>query len=233
MAIEINKIIGGIFDNINPNTRAVYEFSYNQFKDILNLKTEIEIFDINKTHIIKFVEHLKKKYIKGRTIKTKINALKAIFSDLEECKKGFVSPFRFLTKTEKKYIQIQDDNITKNYITPEEYEKLVTYLIKKYQKNSNLTHYQNYLIISFLYTLGLRVSELINLKQHTAYDNNIRIFIINGKGNKQRRLPVQPDLYSDLEEYNKMIENTPEDRKNGQLNFFVNKRGFELNRKTI
>jgi len=233
MEIEINKVINDIFNNINPNTRSVYEFSYNQFKSYLKLKGDEDLLKINKADIVNFVDYLKRKYIKGRTIKTKLNALKAIFSDLEEFKTGFVSPFRFLTKTERKNIRITENNFSKNYITPEDYEKIITHLITKYQKTKNLTHYQNYLIISFLYTLGLRVSELINLKQHTIYDNNIRIFIINGKGGKERRLPIHPDLYSDLEEYNKIIGNTAKNIKLEELFFFVNKRRFKLNRQTI
>ena len=53
--------------------------------------------------------------------------------------------------------------------------------------------------MDFLFYLGLRVSELINLKHRDYQDNSLRIL---GKGNKIRYLPLPPFLVSHFQPYN-------------------------------
>lgn len=63
---------------------------------------------------------------------------------------------------------------------------------------SNLKHK---LIIKFLYSSGLRLSELLNLKRKDIdFDNNL-IFIRNGKGSKDRVTLLSPNLKDDLLKY--------------------------------
>jgi site-specific recombinase XerD len=56
-------------------------------------------------------------------------------------------------------------------------------------------------ILAVLYSCGLRVSELINLKWSHIDRSRMIINIIQAKGNKDRQVPLSPDLIPILEDY--------------------------------
>jgi integrase/recombinase XerD len=56
-------------------------------------------------------------------------------------------------------------------------------------------------ILAVLYSCGLRVSELINLKWSHIDRGRMIINIIQAKGNKDRQVPLSPDLIPILEDY--------------------------------
>ncbi|KLI21931.1 integrase [Brachyspira hyodysenteriae] len=80
-------------------------------------------------------------------------------------------------------------------------EKIVSKsIINKMMKLSNE---KNKLIIQTLYATGLRVSELINIKKKdcrkTIEDNIIYMSVsVIGKGNKERKIKLEMDLYKDI-----------------------------------
>lgn len=61
---------------------------------------------------------------------------------------------------------------------------------------------------------GLRISELINLKLKDVDLNNRLINVIEGKGGKNRVVPINMDLYKDLKKYREEI------RPNTDSNYF-------------
>lgn len=74
---------------------------------------------------------------------------------------------------------------------------------KMFKACSNLKHKA---ILAVLYSCGLRVSELVNLKwQHLDRDRGI-INIIAAKGNKDRQVPLNPSLVKILIEYWKVYK---------------------------
>lgn len=58
------------------------------------------------------------------------------------------------------------------------------------------------LLISMLYGLGLRISELSHVKLHEITDKWIKV---EGKGNKERELPLLPELYRLIEQYRQQV----------------------------
>jgi integrase/recombinase XerD len=56
-------------------------------------------------------------------------------------------------------------------------------------------------ILALLYSCGLRVSELINLKWNHIDRSRMLINIIQAKGNKDRQVPLSNDLIRVLEDY--------------------------------
>ncbi len=87
---------------------------------------------------------------------------------------------------------------------------------------------RNRAIIETLYGSGLRVSELINLKISRLYKEESFI-IIDGKGSKQRLVPISQIALDEIEEYMKCRENL--DIKPGYEDIlFLNRRGKQLTR---
>lgn len=78
-----------------------------------------------------------------------------------------------------------------NYLTFQEMEAL----IRAIDLSTNEGH-RNRAIIEFLYGSGLRVSELTNFQEdNICFINNTFCLIIEGKGDKQRIVPMSPEAH--------------------------------------
>jgi integrase/recombinase XerD len=88
--------------------------------------------------------------------------------------------------------------------------------------------FRNKVIIEMLYSTGMRISELINIKIPDM-DMKRGILKVTGKGNKQRIVPVYDSLKKLIEDYLKIrLEYFVKNRDNGYL--FLNKFGNKLTR---
>ena len=82
------------------------------------------------------------------------------------------------------------------------------------------------IILQLFYSTGIRLSELINLKESQVDHYNQQIKVL-GKGNKERVIPVSADLLNNIKTY---IANSPS--KEVQ-NVFVNPKGKPLNPRVV
>lgn len=92
--------------------------------------------------------------------------------------------------------------------------------------------HRNKAIIETLYSCGLRVSELVNLRFEELFFNEGFIRVI-GKGNKQRLVPVSASVEKEVGIY---LDNfrSNQDVKSGNESFvFLNRRGVKLTRVMI
>ena len=90
---------------------------------------------------------------------------------------------------------------------------------------------RNKAIIETLYSCGLRVSELINLKISNIYTEEkfIQVF---GKGSKQRLVPISETALKEIYQY--MLDRNLWDIKPGEGDFlFLNQRGSHLSRQAV
>lgn len=92
--------------------------------------------------------------------------------------------------------------------------------------------HRNKAIIETLYSCGLRVSELINLKFSNIYFKQGFIRVI-GKGNKERLVPISPSVEKEINLYISATRNSLA-IQNGHEDFvFLNRRGKQLTRVMI
>lgn len=90
---------------------------------------------------------------------------------------------------------------------------------------------RNKTIIEVLYSCGLRVSELINLKISNIFPEEgfIQVF---GKGSKQRLIPISDTALKEISLY--MVDRNALDIKPGNEDFlFLNLRGHSLTRQAV
>lgn len=79
------------------------------------------------------------------------------------------------------------------------------------------------LIIRFLWTTAVRISELINIRLNDIQEGNKRMKIkIRGKGNKERTVKIGHDFYESIR-----------DEFNGEKRLFENRNGNPFNRSNI
>ena len=91
---------------------------------------------------------------------------------------------------------------------------------------------RNKTILETLYSCGLRVSELINLKCSKLFLED-GFLIVTGKGNKERAVPLNKTLIKYLKNYIRLIR-SHQDIETGHEDFvFLNNRGKQLTRMMI
>lgn len=84
------------------------------------------------------------------------------------------------------------------------------------------------LILAVLYNTGMRVSELVNLKE-SQLDAHYSQLKVLGKGNKERIIPLSQALVKEMQAY--MADKL--NKTAGEGRFFVNEAGKPLNRSNV
>ncbi len=92
--------------------------------------------------------------------------------------------------------------------------------------------HRNKAIIETLYSCGLRVSELVNLRFEDIFPEEGFMRII-GKGNKQRLVPLSPSVLKELDLYYQSMRDHIEIKKGNEAFIFLNRRGAKLTRVMI
>ena len=96
---------------------------------------------------------------------------------------------------------------------------------------NSLEGIRNYAIIETLYGCGLRVSELVNLEISRIFFAD-KYLIINGKGSKERLVPMSDTVIDLMKQY--LTERSNITIKHGEENFlFLSRRGTRLSRQMI
>lgn len=215
-------------------------FSYLKLERSLS-KNSIEAY---KNDIKKLVDYLKEQ--KNEVTPTKITQ-KDLISFIESFSdKGLSarSQARCLSgiKTFFKYLLLEDiikENPAELLETPKIGRKLPEVLsideIDEIQKVIDLSKFdghRNKSIIETLYSCGLRVSELIDLKISNLYFNEGYIRVI-GKGNKERLVPLGKKAEKEMKLYISSTRNDQNIKKGHEDFLYLNRRGGKLTRVMI
>jgi integrase/recombinase XerD len=104
-------------------------------------------------------------------------------------------------------------------------------LIDSIDLSKNEGH-RNRAILETLYSCGLRVSELVNLRFSDLFFEEGFIRVI-GKGNKERLVPVSPSVEKEMGIYNDFIRRHQTIQPGNENIVFLNRRGAKLTRVMI
>ena len=104
-------------------------------------------------------------------------------------------------------------------------------LIDSIDLSKNEGH-RNRAILETLYSCGLRVSELVNLRFSDLFFEERFIRVI-GKGNKERLVPVSPSVEKEIGIYNEFIRRHQNIQAGNENIVFLNRRGAKLTRVMI
>jgi integrase/recombinase XerD len=186
----------------SSKTILAYKSDINQFLDFCKIrKKKITEKGIDKSYVYYISEVLKNS---AATRNRKISSIRSFFNYLIFVELVSNNPFEH-TPTLKLQRKLP------KYLEEEEIVEL------NEQEKDELTK----LIIYFLYTTGLRISELIMLNINDIKFNSGQL-LINGKGNKQRTVYIDDKTKADLVNYIAERINT-----NGPV--FLNQKGNRLN----
>ena len=198
--------------NYSDHTCKAYKNDINQYFDYLN-ESANDLFE-NK----EFVNYLFNNNLSKSTINRK---LASINNFLEWASKLEENKGQTFIKSEKlKTDKILPDILTSNYINT-----LINTLPTVTSKDI-----RNKAVIELLYSSGLRVSELVNLKVNDINDNkSLRVL---GKGRKQRILPMTDQAYNILSKWISDSRNEFLKNKNNQY-VFLGVRGEKITDREI
>ena len=181
----------------SAHTIRSYQDDLIQFSDFLELQFgQLKLNEISQSIVRSWLASLKEQKITARTINRKISALKSFF---------------------KFHLRLGgiEQSPMYNIVAPKISKRIPVFIIEKDINNllntlNNITEdwdsLNSKVIINLLYNSGMRLSELINLKEShiDSYKNQLKVL---GKGNKERVIPVSADvmvLIKDYVEYKKV-----------------------------
>jgi len=167
--------------------------------------------------IRRWMAHLLKEGMSARTVTRKISSLKSFYRFL--IKEGVLSknPMdKIIAPKVKKQLPVFVE------------EQPMEALLDKVDFGSDFLSLRNRMVIEMLYRTGIRLSELINLKD-IAVDTGQCTIKVLGKRNKERIIPFSPSFVKEIEAYrqwrNKLYGSTE--------TFFVNRKGGRMYGKEV
>ena len=176
--------------------------------------------------------------------KVSITILREFIIYLHECKSSSKSQARILSGIKSFYHYLSIENVIDanpcdkidrprierklpDTLSPDEINDIINSV-----DLSNPHGERNRTILETLYSCGLRVSELINLKCSKLFLED-GFLIVTGKGNKERAVPLNKTLIKYLKNYMRLIR-SHQDIETGHEDFvFLNNRGKQLTRMMI
>ena len=209
------RIERSLSDNtIDSYIRDVKKLSY--FAEKIN-KSELKI---NKSDIKDFIKEINEDEISARTQSRIISGIKAFYKYLilEDYIK--INPTE-LIESPKIGMKLPDT------LSVHEIDSLLSAI--------DLSHPQgqrNRAILEVLYSCGLRVSELVNLKLSNIRFNEGYVKVL-GKGNKERFAPIGSSALKHLKIYLKEVRIHQNIKKDSEDIVFLNRRGNKLTRVMI
>jgi integrase/recombinase XerD len=183
------KLISLFLRNLNSkNTKRSYEKAIEDFKIFIPKN----LHEITVGDILDFSESLNDK---AKTTKhNRLSALTSLYTF--GVKLGYLryNPFAVINKP-----KIKDNVSTDKFLSKEEISSIWEQLRNKPR---------NAVIGAMLITLGLRVSELCNIKcKHLFkdFEGNVGVHIVEAKGDKSRDVKIRSDVLSLIKAYRKSI----------------------------
>lgn len=195
----------------SDNTVGAYMNDLNKYEEFLKK----DILESDTEDLEKYLKYIKN--LESTTVAHKITSIKSYFN--YNIKRGIVS----VNPADK----VSRPKLTKHlpeYLTEEEVGKLLDVEVK------SPYDYRNKTILELLYSSGIRISELVNIKTPN-YDSEECLIRIMGKGSKERIVPLGDYAVNIMNDY--MNNYRPLINKKHTDYVFINNRGDMISRQFI
>jgi integrase/recombinase XerC len=176
----------------SPHTVSAYANDLSQLSDFLSSTFEItDLRDVRHPHLRGWVVHLMDNGNSPKSVNRRIATLKSFYKfmlrreSMEANPAGRLKPL----KTAKEL---------PNFVKEPE----MNLMLDQLEFPQGFEGQRDKLVLEFLYATGIRLSELIGIKDGdiNTYDKTVKVL---GKRNKERIIPLHPELIRQLEEYKK------------------------------
>jgi tyrosine recombinase XerC len=198
--------------NSSKHTLRAYKRDLLDFYEYLK-RNNLNYIDISRNSLRGFLIELKEKGLDKRSISRKISSIRSFYRFL--MKEGIIEKNPLTTLELPKV-----DKKLPTFLTEEEVIKLINS-----PNDKNLIGYRDKLVLTFLYSTGMRVSEIVSLKV-SQLDLDKGEVIITGKGKKDRIVFLTDEIKD-------MIKIYLDKRRKKSNVLFLNRNGKPLTDKGI
>lgn len=180
--------------NYSKRTMETYEQHIDKFIDFYRKEIckEMDIYAINKIHYKLFISQLLDNSLRATYINAILKSNRAFYSYLireQVLKTSPMDSIKLLKETKQALTTFNDDEVKA--------------MLNVWNFNTYLNA-RNKCIIAVLADTGIRISELINIKDSDLTDQYIRVL---GKGDKWRVVPILNELNYLLTKYKRLRDN--------------------------
>jgi len=174
----------------SAHTVASYQTDLSQFEAYIQSEFELEFLAIKHTHLRSYMVELMENDASESTINRKISALRSFYKFLLREGKLEQNPAAL----------IKAPKIPKRLPVFLEAQKMDLLLDSEVYFNEGFESKRDHLVLELLFGTGMRLSELIQLKDQDidSYSATIKVL---GKRNKERIIPVNKQLINQLNTY--------------------------------
>lgn len=190
------------------------------------LGTDPDGFDpslLTADDIREWIVSLSESGLKPTSINRMISACSSFFKYLEKEGMIYRNPFA-------KISMLKTPTTLPSFIPESKMAKLVEELYVE-MDGSDFRSRRDALVVLFLYSTGLRLAELIDIDR-TDFDRDFRELHVRGKGDRERIVPIVPELRRRIKEYSALIkrENIC---KSGEKALFLTEKGERISRTEV
>ena len=200
---------------LSKNTIVSYQRDLEKYKLFLNSSKIKEILNVSNDQILYFLEFLYKTQ-NSSSVSRILSTLRTFYKYLVRDGKIQKNPFSSIKnpKQPKKILEILDEQEVREFL-----ESI---------PSSSYLELRDKAMFELLYSCGIRVSEIVDLKlSDIDFDEGLIRFI--GKGNKERITPIGDSAKDCLEKYIRAARYNLE-RERKSENVFLNRNGQKLTR---
>ncbi|AZI26034.1 integrase [Pedobacter sp. G11] len=196
----------------SPHTITSYQTDLDQFEEYIANTFEISFSEVKHTHIRSYMVDLMEKQTSESSINRKVSALRSLY--------------KFLLREEKvehnPTVLIKAPKIPKRLPVFVDSQKMNNLLDAEQYFDNSFASIRDHLVIELLFGTGMRLAELIQLKDTDVdmYSGTIKVL---GKRNKERIIPINKQLINQVGNYieQKKLQNF----SNNLLNLIVTNTG--------
>jgi integrase/recombinase XerC len=168
---------------------VAYQKDISQFIEFAEVKTACDIKEVNSMLIRSWIVNLIENAVENKSVNRKLSALRSFFKWLKKESIVTINPLLKITgpKNSKRlpsFAKESELNLSK-----------IEHLFE-----SDFEGVRDSLIFEIFYQTGIRLSELINLKEVDVNNNSIKVL---GKRNKERIIPISEELYATIQRFRK------------------------------
>lgn len=198
------------------HTTVSYKNDLNQFNLYLsNTYSGIEFHKVEMIHIRSYMVHLLESKLAKSTVSRKISSIKSLYKYLKKEQLISSSPVQLLEtpKLESRLpVFLKEDEIVN--------------LFEEFKFEDSFSGKRDKMILYFFYQTGIRLSELIGLKDVDVRNGELKVL---GKRNKERIIPLSNNIQPLIDQY-LTLRNTLDIKTS---HFFVTDKGNKLYEKFV
>jgi integrase/recombinase XerC len=171
------------------HTIEAYLSDLNQFCNFIEIDSEREMLAVKAISVRSWVVEMVEKKMTNKSVNRKLATLRTYFKWLQKEGKIDISPLQKITgpKNEKRLpVFVREADMNEEKLTP-----LFT---------SDFDGQRDQMMFELFYQTGIRLSELIELKEKNIYSEHIKVL---GKRNKERIIPISNKLFTQISEFQK------------------------------